>query len=230
MSNAPLARNTWYMEDHCATAWKKAAHLAQRVDVRKGKVIYCQGELIEQMYFVLEGEVELRSVFPDGEAVVFDLLGSNSMFGESAALTGQLSLGAATALKDCVLLSFKVDDLRAAFPQYPELALACVQVLAARQYSYGQRLLNMFRGESWGRVGEFLHRMMLLHGKPATPPLKGTELAVGLTHEEIAGMAGLSRVSVTRVLMRMRTEGVIAIVDRRIFILDAEKLRFHSGL
>lgn len=227
MPETQAARSTWSMAAHHAAVWRQAEGLARRMAVRKGSVIYHQGERIEQIYLVLEGEVELRSLYPDGDMAVFEVLGSNGMFGEPAALTGAPTLGTAFAAENCVLLCFNVHEVQAALPQHPELAQALIQVLAARQYTCVQRLLHVFRDEPWVRVGELLSRLLALHGKPVAHPVAGTELTMSLTHEDIARLTGLSRVSVTRVLKRMRDEAVISTVGRRILILDADRLRFN---
>jgi len=45
------------------------------------------------------------------------------------------------------------------------------------------------------------------------------------THQEIAGLAGLTRETTTRVLNRMEKEGVITVKNRNILIKDRERLK-----
>jgi len=228
MYRTSLARNTWYMSDDCAAVWRRAEHLAQRLLVRKGTAIYRQGEHVHQVYFVLDGEVELSALFPDGETAIFDLLGRNGLFGEGPALTGEPCHGTATATQDSALLSFNIRQLQVALPHHPELAWVFLRVLAMRHYTCAQRLLHVFRGEPWIRVGELLNRLMQLHGQPIAMPARGMLLAISLTHAEIARMTGLSRVSVTRVLKQMRTQKVIAVIERRIIVLAPNRLLFDQ--
>lgn len=228
MQHTSLARNTWFMADDCAAVWRRAEPLGQRLCVRKGTAIYRQGEQIRHLYFVLDGEVELSTLFPDGEVATFDLLGSNGLFGEGPALTGEPCHGTAHAMQDSTLLIFNVRELQEALPRHPELAWAFARVMAAKHYTCAQRLLHVCRTDPWIRVGDLLKRMMQLHGRPITAPVKGILLAISLTQAEMGRMTGLTRVSITRVLKRMSSEGVIVVISRRIIILRPEQLLTHN--
>ena len=48
---------------------------------------------------------------------------------------------------------------------------------------------------------------------------------VNLTHEEIAGIAAVTRVTVSKILRKFRTDGLIRTAYRRIIVLDSERLR-----
>jgi CRP-like cAMP-binding protein len=72
------------------------------------------------------------------------------------------------------------------------------------------------------RIGELLLRLGQTYGRPNGA---GVLLSVSLTHEQIAGMTGTSRVTVTRSLKRLRESGAIAIAGGLITILDAGALQ-----
>lgn len=69
------------------------------------------------------------------------------------------------------------------------------------------------------RVAYFLHSCYA-----STGPV------ISYTHEQIAAITGMSRVSVTRILKRFREAGILSQEYRRIRILDAQRLSevFHS--
>jgi CRP/FNR family transcriptional regulator len=52
----------------------------------------------------------------------------------------------------------------------------------------------------------------------------GTIIDLKITHQELAEMVGTSRETVTRVLTKLREQGIIEIDQRRITLLDAKAL------
>ncbi|MFC4275660.1 Crp/Fnr family transcriptional regulator [Achromobacter aloeverae] len=224
MLRVPLKRNTWAISDECAEIWRRVGSLGSRATFRKGSVIGHQGETPQSFYFILEGEVHLTVVFPDGYDAVYDILGPDSMFGEGAALISVPLHCTARAERDTDVLCFDAKGFRAALSADPDLMGAFVQVQASQHQVCAQRLSHMFRTEPEWRVKEFILRMMRLHGQDVLDPVAGTLLAVNLTHGEIAKMTGLTRVTITRTLKRMCSQGVIAILNRRIVVLDVRRL------
>ena len=130
-------------------------------------------------------------------------------------------------MQDSALLAFNIKELEEALPRYPDLAWAFTRVMAAKHYICAQRLLHVCRTDPWIRVGELLKRMMQLHGQPVTTPVEGILLAISLTQAELGRMTGLTRVSITRVLKRMSSQGVIVVINRRIIILRPDQLLTH---
>jgi CRP/FNR family transcriptional regulator len=52
----------------------------------------------------------------------------------------------------------------------------------------------------------------------------GTIIDLKITHQELAEMVGTSRETVTRVLARLKEQGIIEIAQRRMTLIDAEAL------
>lgn len=55
------------------------------------------------------------------------------------------------------------------------------------------------------------------------------EILPGESNQEIAAQIGTVRELVSRMLASLRREGLIAVSGRRVTILDAKRLRAHSG-
>src|SRR4051794_38843877 len=94
----------------------EVARLLRPHDYPEGAVIVRRGEPGDCMYFVVEGEVEIR--LPDQGVY----LGPGQFFGELALLTGaprNASVAAATA---CTLLALDVVDFHELLARQPELA------------------------------------------------------------------------------------------------------------
>lgn len=200
-----------------------AGQLSRRRSFAKGDIIYSQGQICASVFwFVLSGHVELSMVAGDGHLLVVDLPGPNTLFGETGAFAGVPQPVTARAVEDCELLAFDANELLAHLSGYPELCKVLLQSIAARQHALLQRLKLMAHPKPEGRVGEMLHRMVQLHGREE--PNGRILLDLPLTHEQIAGMTGLTRVTVTRTLKRLGLAGVIEIIRRRIYVLHPQRL------
>ncbi|HBA04038.1 MAG TPA: hypothetical protein DCW51_08870 [Clostridium sp.] len=51
------------------------------------------------------------------------------------------------------------------------------------------------------------------------------ELSLPLTHEGLGNLIGCSRVTVTRVLNELKSQGILASTSKKIVILDFERLK-----
>ncbi len=72
-----------------------------------------------------------------------------------------------------------------------------------------------------GRLANLLIRFANDFGQDVE---EGTMIEIILTHQEIANLLGVSRVTVTKTLNKLIDEGIIKIKERKIYILDDEKL------
>ena len=69
-----------------------------------------------------------------------------------------------------------------------------------------------------------IHLLLELVEKYGRPGEAGIELNIRLSHQEMAGIIGSTRETVTVVLGQLQSEGLIKIARRRISILNASKL------
>jgi voltage-gated potassium channel len=94
----------------------EVARLLRPRDYPPGAVIMRQGEPGDCMYFVVEGEVEIR--LPGGPLY----LGSNQFFGELALLTGEPRNATVVAARPSTLLALDIVDFHELMARQPELA------------------------------------------------------------------------------------------------------------
>jgi CRP-like cAMP-binding protein len=111
------------------------AALLQEQKVAEGERIYGAGEEGLGLYFVLEGEVELRR-----GGLVLERVGKGSFFGELSPLDGVPRSSDAVASATSRLLRMERDDLLPMLEEAPGLAIGLAQFLAARVRRLEDRL------------------------------------------------------------------------------------------
>ena len=219
--------STWHMSADVAAIWRQAEPLGQRCTFLKDQVIIRQGDPGTAFYFIREGLVQTSAVFPDGSAFVFEMLKTNGMFGDSASLADMPYMNSVVALQKCELLRFNIHTVKAALPEQPEIAQALLQVLAQRQYVLAQRLLLLSHTDSEVVVGGLLAGLAQLQDGADGDP-SGTA-SIALTHEQIASMTGLTRVTVSRTIKRLRERGLIRTEQNCIQVINPDQLIHLTG-
>jgi CRP/FNR family cyclic AMP-dependent transcriptional regulator len=113
------------------------AELLQEQKLVEGDRVYGVGEEGLGLYFVLEGEVELRR-----GSMVLERARPGSFFGELSALDGVPRTMDAVAIEVTRLLRLDRDDLLALLEEAPALAIGMTQVLSGRVRRLHERLEN----------------------------------------------------------------------------------------
>jgi CRP-like cAMP-binding protein len=216
---------TWrLLEDKVGKALIKEP-TATRIRFRKNEQVYEQGELSRHLYVVLSGRIRVSMVRADGYEFLLEIMGPGALMGEGPALDGAPRFAAAVATEDSELLRFAVGDLPGAIERNPELAPAILSVTAAKQRNLANRLLALTMASPKSRIAEMLFRLSGSYGVQ-----QGGHLVIEtrLSHEQIAALVGVTRVTVTRAMQELTSAGILKVEGNCIQILDTQKLHEFS--
>jgi CRP/FNR family cyclic AMP-dependent transcriptional regulator len=212
---------TWRLDEAAAGPVIRAAHLGRRRLFKAGEYLYRQGETSSLFYFILRGHVQISACREDGAEFVLEVMGHWAVCGEGAAFDGRPRFSAAYALEDTEAVVFDASTVQESFRTYPELAVALLRITSMKQRVLGVRALYLSSPRPEARIAELLHRLVELYG---TQDGEATVVNLSLTHEQMAAMTGTTRVTVTRVLKRLRDEGVLHLKGRQLRIFDLRRL------
>lgn len=212
---------TWHLDDAVVGPLIRAAHLGKRRSYRKGEYLYRQGEVDTRFHFVLRGRIQISASREDGSEFVLEVMGQWAICGEGSAFDGSPRFSSAVALDDAEVIAFDTGDMKDAFREFPELAMALLRITAMKQRVLGIRAQCLASPRPESRITELIHRLAELYG---TADGETTLIGISLTHEQIAAMTGTSRVTVTRALKRLRDDGVLQIKGKQLRIVDAKRL------
>ena len=106
------------------------AVISQEKTFKSGQVIFSEGDEAEELYFILEGEVDLSFDLPTGRAVV-DTLVPGDMMCWSAVVEPHQTTSAAQARSDVRVVSVNGDELMRLFERDTALAF-CMSTEVAR--------------------------------------------------------------------------------------------------
>ncbi|MDR7521166.1 MAG: Crp/Fnr family transcriptional regulator [Armatimonadota bacterium] len=146
------------------------------------------------------------------------------IFGERALVGAQAEVHC-EAFEDTLLCVLRRQDFEDLVRSKPELALRVMKVLAERLRRAEEAIENLSFRDVPERLATLLVRLAEAYGESHG---QGRRLALRVTHQDLASMIGATRETVTNVLARFRDEGLIAVEDRHIVVLDLDRLRVRA--
>ena len=121
---------------------RTVADAGEAVVVSAGETVFRQGEAGDRLYFVLSGEVRIRTELEDGADIELRLAGPGESFGELALLDGGPRDATAEALTQSQLFVLRRGALLAAIPRAPQLLSTVLANLVQSVRATSEHLLR----------------------------------------------------------------------------------------
>lgn len=185
-----------------------------------GEPIFHQGEQASAIYAVVRGRVKIARVTPDGYESILCVRQTGEYFCPVPVLDGNAQLGTAIAMTEVTVLWVVCETFHALCRKCPQL-LASVQGDCLGEVRY---LLNRLETFAFRNIKERLAIAVLNEVRHQRSDQIDT-IELSMTQQELAGLVGASRESVSRNLKQMERDEIIELHRGKICILDLEKLR-----
>ncbi len=172
---------------------------------RHRSIIYRQGDHVQDVFCLLDGQMTLARVSREGESLTTAMLGAGELFGP--VLSG-LSEAEDTATSKGEVFVWRVprQEFQRLLLRYPEVSWKLVSILARRQRQLERRLEGFAFKQTEARLAEMFRE---LSGGFATRCEHGFGQHLCLTQQELADLVGASRPVVSTILNRLRDKGVL---------------------
>jgi CRP-like cAMP-binding protein len=185
----------------------------------KGAFVVTQHDRGSAMYLLVSGRVKVSLASPDGKELALDYIEAPGHFGEMSIVDAQPRSADVIAVTDVEVLVLESKDLATAIQIQPRLALTLISTLSKRVRQLIGRLEDLAFHDATHRV-----MRVLLNVATASYETRGVPVIEGLTHYEIATLAGTSRETASRVISNLGRDGVVATKGRKI-VVDMFALR-----
>jgi CRP/FNR family transcriptional regulator, cyclic AMP receptor protein len=187
---------------------------------RKSQVIFLEEETGNYMYLVLSGKVKVAKSGAGGKETILAIHRAGDFFGEMSLLDGKTSPATVSAMEDAKIISVSGTDFHRYLLHNEKVLLQIIQVLCARLRQVWQTQ-SLSSGTADARIRMGIYQLAQKHG---IRDAHGIIIDLKITHQELAEMVGTSRETVTRVLTRLREQGIIEVDQRRISLIDPKAL------
>ena len=195
---------------------------AARPHVLKARdVLAREGEPARTFHVVQLGHLKLSRVSPDGNEIVLRFVGPGEPFGGVVAVGDATYPLTATAAEPTRTLGWSRAVLEELMSAHPRLRTNIVSQISRHLSDALTRVQEVTSDRVEQRVARALVRLAA-HGGVPTP--HGVDIAHPVTRDELAGLVGTTLFTVSRLLARWETDGLIASRRRRITVLSPDRL------
>lgn len=213
-----------YLCRHCMEEWIPAVAANRKTFlVKKGEVVFKEGEEMKGMFFVYEGSVKVHKKWDADKELILRFAKKGDIFGHRGLGNDSWYPITATALEPSVIcyidLSFFETSLKVNYDLLHELMMFFARELKASE----KNMRNLAHMPVKGRV---VTALLQLKDKFGT---EGGAINLQLSRQDLASFTGTTYETVFRILSELTSAGIIQYSEKRITIADITRLTAIAG-
>lgn len=191
----------------------------------RGDVLFVVDEEAQGMFVIVSGSVRAFRMNSDGREQVLHVERAGATLAEVPVFDDGPYPATASAEEDTVLIFIHKRDFRQFLLAHPHLALTALKIMAGRLRRHAELVESL----SLREVGQRLAQLFLSEAADRGRLKAGrTEIALQLSHQQLAARVGSVREVVTRALARLQKEGLIILDGRTLVIVDRDRLASYA--
>lgn len=187
----------------------------------RGEIIWLAGSPAQNIDVVGTGFVKMTRTTPQGSEVAIELLGPGQCFGLLVALEGREYPLSAIAVTSTWYLKIPTRPFMEVYNSNGALRDHILRGLGPRLRKAHDMMARMSTGRVEQRLAAVLLILMNSYGEPLS---LGTRIAVPLTRQDLAEMAGTTVETSIRIMSKLQKEGILSTDKQMITVLDAASL------
>lgn len=197
--------------------------LAEVVTLTAGAVLTREGDAAPYVFNITSGSLRVYKLLPDGRRQITGFLFAGDFLGLAI---GELYVFSAEAMEPTTVCRFRKGPFRALVESSPPLEHMLLHRTSHELAAAQNQMLLLGRKTAIERMASFL--LDLPGHDPARPTAPG-HVRLPMKRGEIADYLGLTIETVSRVLTRMRTKGIISLPSQNDLIVERpDLLRAHA--
>ncbi|MDR1296037.1 MAG: Crp/Fnr family transcriptional regulator [Deltaproteobacteria bacterium] len=186
------------------------AERASRKIFEAGQAVFCQGDPAKSIFLIKSGSIRLSRVMENGTEVIMDIRKPGDCLGEYILNDLESDYAypvSAWCLDRVVTCSFTRQAFEDMVLNIPAIALKIIKTMAGRITALTERIEAMSQIHLEEKIYQVLLNVAREHGHKRSAGSYALDLQ--LTHEDLGFLVGAHRVSVTRIMKRLKQSGRI---------------------
>lgn len=196
--------------------------MATERSFRGGQVIFQKGEPGTSLMAVLSGRVRISAYSEDGKEMILNIVEPGQLFGEIALLDGKERTADATAMGSTALLVLDRRHFVPFLERNPKIAVRLLELLCERVRRTSELVENVAFLDFSARLARLLARLAESYGEARADG--AVRINLRLSQQDLGNLIATTRESVNRQLSAWQQDGLIALEQGRITILDPDAL------
>lgn len=192
------------------------------VEYAKQDLIMAEDEAADFSFMVISGHARLFHNMPDGHERLVHIVNAPDTFGIATMFRQKTYSCSASAQATCRILRIPRENIICLAEKSHDFALKVIEILGMRI-----RMLEKKLGSQGVRIETRL-ASFILH-RATFQGIKDT-IELDMSREDLAGMFGTARETLSRNLSHLVAQGYIAVANRKITILDRRGLESLTGM
>jgi CRP-like cAMP-binding protein len=188
--------------------------------VRKGEMIFDEGEKLNGVYCVRGGVSKLSKLSSNGKDQIVKLASKGEVLGERSVIAEESANLSATAVSDMEVCFIPKEAIVSTLHKNPDFTYEVLRHMAHDLREADDVIVNMSQKSVKQRIAEALLYIRDNFGED-----KEGYLALVLSREDIANVVGTATESCIRILSEFRKHGLIRTSGKRMAILESRKLQ-----
>lgn len=183
----------------------------------KGHSIFSEGSQATGFYIVLSGRVKIFKLSFEGKEQILHLVGPGEPFGEVPVFAGGRFPAHAEVIQPARVLFVPRDAFIDLVAKEPQLALNMLAVLSVMLRKMTTMVEHLSLREVPSRLAAYIS--VLVESRSGAD-----EVELDVSKAQLASILGTIPETLSRILTRMETAGIIEVQGKRIRVLDAEAI------
>lgn len=193
----------------------------------KNTNIYHQQQYSDYIYIVESGRVRLSIYSRNGEEKCLTIADRGCIFGEVSGLDGYPNFANATAVIDSYLYPIPKERFKEELERNHDLCLKIVKVLVRKMRLLASQVEELSFDDAYYRV---INTLVYLAEQYGINTKNGCKIGLKFTHQEMANLTGLCRVTVSNVFRSLSKENMIGRENGFVIVKDVDELYRYLGM
>lgn len=212
--------NSCFMCRTCLKEWLPAlGEHRTNYQVKKGEVIFREGEPVKGVYFVYEGNLKVHKKWGNDKELIIRFAKKGAIFGHRGLGSNLIYPVSATALDTCIVCFIDIEFFNATLKVNNEFAYSLMMFFADELQESERKMRNLAHMSVKGRVAQ-----ALLSLKDNFGLTEQGFIDIELTRQDLASYAGATYETVFRIINDLVHEKMIKLAGKSIMIIDDVRL------
>ena len=204
----------------CLKEWLPAIDAHRKtIPVKKGTVIFNEGDTVTGIYFVYEGKIKVHKKWGNDKELILRIAGKGAILGHRGLGKSDVYPVSATALEASTVCFIGLDFFQSTLKVNHDFTYQLMMFFAEELRESERNMRNLAHMTVKGRVAQALLMLQEKFGITTTGFID-----IVLSRQDLASLTGTTYETLFRIMNELIEENMVMVVNKAIRIADNEKL------
>ena len=179
--------------------WEQVLNLASRKQYSKNDIIIWNGQIVDELYYLKEGEIKMVYLNPEGEKKSVWYIESGNIFGETLFFLRNECSMIVSCEKDSIVYTFDRKKIMEVFLHNPDIINDMFTRMAGKIQTLTRQIYDLSLNSPKMRLYRMLYFMST--SRP--------DNILNISQQDLADLLGIHRVTANKLLVGLKNDGII---------------------